>query len=95
MAIGAITPTGKLGMVATGTSQNALIPTTGTPTLVIVTNMGERPAFVQLGTSNAVVASPSGPSAIVMPEKTMTLSLGTSTYIAALGAGPLDMLFGT
>jgi hypothetical protein len=81
-------------MVATGTSQNALIPTTGTPTLVIVANMGERPAFVQLGTAG-VVASPSGPSAIVFLEKTMTLSLGANTYIAALGAGPLDLLFGT
>jgi hypothetical protein len=32
---------------------------------------------------------------IVMPEKAMTLSLGANTYIAALGAGPLDLLFGT
>lgn len=86
MSLAAFTPTGQAALVANGTSSNVAVPLTGTPTQVLLTNLGLIPVFVVLGTSNAVVATVATGMPI-LPGTSLPLALGTNTYLAAITTG--------
>lgn len=84
MALAGFSPSGIASLTAIATSQNVALPGTpsGPPTAV-VTNLGPSPAFVALGTTNAVVATLSTGVAI-LPGTSLALTLGANTYLAAI-----------
>jgi hypothetical protein len=84
MAIASFAPTATIVLDAGATSSNAALPTTGTPTVAMVTNTGAAPVWVQLGGSS-VTASPST-SLAVMPGAQVALTIGANTYIAVVAA---------
>lgn len=86
MSLAAFTPTGQAALVANGTSSNVAVPLTGTPTQVLVTNLGLIPAFVVLGASNAVAATVATGTPI-LPGNSLPLVLGANTYLAAVTTG--------
>ena len=99
MALAAINPTGQAALTAGTVSSNVAIPETGTPTQVLVQNLGNRAAFVLLGTSSAVAATVAdGTPILPAPDGGVVLTLGTNTYIAAItsnGSTPLRITAGT
>lgn len=99
MALAAINPTGQAALTAGTTSTNVQIPTTGTPTQVLVQNLGNRAAFVVLGSSVAVAATVAGGTPILpTPDGGVVLTLNSNTYIAAItsnGSAPLRITAGT
>lgn len=99
MALAAINPTGQAALTAGTASSNVAIPVTGTPTQVLVQNLGNRPAFVLLGSSSAVAATvASGTPVLPNPDGGVVLTLGVNTYIAAItsnGSTPLRITAGT
>lgn len=99
MALAAINPTGQAAMTAGTTSTNVAIPTTGTPTQVLVQNLGNRAAFVLLGSTNTVAATVAdGTPVLPNPDGGVVLTLGANTYLAAItsnGSAPLRITAGT
>ena len=91
MALPAISPTGQVDLPVSTTSANVLIPATGTPTQVLVTNLGPLVAFVLLGTSNAIVATVDTGTP-VLPYSSLVLTLTPNTYIAAITQGNSTVL---
>jgi hypothetical protein len=88
-------PTAATSLIAGLASTNVILPTTGTPTVILVTNMGVVPAYVLLGTSNAVVVT-SATGLPIMPGKSIYLTVGSNTYLAAIAAQttPLSIVVG-
>ncbi len=85
MALPIITPTpGAFALSVTSTSSKEILPTSGTPTALVLTNSGRAPIWVALG-STSVVATQT--SLIILPGKTVFLAIGANTYIAAIGVG--------
>lgn len=99
MALAAINPTGQAALTASTVSSNVAISTTGTPTQVLVQNLGNRAAFVLLGSSNAVAATVAdGTPILPCPNPGVVLTLGANTFIAAItadGSTPLRVTAGT
>lgn len=96
MTIASFAPTAAVNLPISATSANVLIPTTGTPTVALVTNMGERIAFVQMGTSNTVAATTTT-SLAIEPHDSVALTIGSNTYIAGIalsGVGQLNIAVG-
>lgn len=84
MAIASFAPTApSITIAATGTSARTVLPTTGTPTIALVSNLGSSTAFVALG-DNTVVAANGIP---VMPHSQLALTIGTATNIAVAAPG--------
>jgi hypothetical protein len=84
-------------MAVTATSSQVALPTTGTPTIALLTNLGIQPVFVTLGASSAVVAV-AGACAVVLPGRSLALTIGTNTNIAAVtltGVAGLNVAVGT
>jgi hypothetical protein len=84
-------------MAVTATSSQVALPTTGTPTIALLTNLGIQPVFVALGTSSAVVAV-AGACAVVLRGRSLALTIGTNTNIAAVtltGVAGLNVAVGT
>ncbi|MFL9904265.1 hypothetical protein PQR71_40110 [Paraburkholderia fungorum] len=97
MAIASFAPTAAVEMPVTATSSQVALPTTGTPTIALLTNLGIQPVFVSLGTSSAVAAV-AGACAVVMPGKSLALTIGTNTNLAAVtltGASGLNVAVGS
>ena len=84
MATPSFTPTANVALAAGTASANVAIPTTGSPTEVIVTNFGPAPAFVALGGAG-VAASVAGGTP-VLPQSSIALALGANTELAAITA---------
>lgn len=74
------------------TSNRVLLPTTGTPTIALVSNPGPHTTYVLLGASNAVVASQTAGVALFSGQS-IALTIGTNTYIACHG-GSLNIAVG-
>lgn len=91
MAFPAIAPTGQANLAASIVSANVAIPLTGTPTQVLVTNLGPLVAFVLLGASNAVAVTPDVGTP-VLPYSTQVLTIGGNTYLAAVTQGNSTVL---
>jgi hypothetical protein len=77
-------PTASVEMTATQQSSNIALPTTGTPTIAIVQNLGEKWVYVALGTSNSVQVSPRAGIPIPPHGPAVPLTIGTNTYLAAV-----------
>jgi hypothetical protein len=84
MAIASFAPTATIVLEAGATSSNAALPTTGSPTVAMVTNTGAAPVWVQLGGSGVTASSAS--SLAIMPGAQVALTIGTNTYIAVVAA---------
>lgn len=99
MALAAINPTGQAAMTAGTVSSNVAIQATGSPTQVLVQNLGQRPAFVVLGSSAAAAATvANGTPVLPNPDGGVVLTLNSNTYIAAItsnGSTPLRITAGT
>lgn len=86
----AITPLSAFTQTATAffsagpTTSNVVIPTTGSPTMMLVTNTSEAVVYVVFGTSNAVVATQATGLAIEPHATTVPLVIGSNTYMAAI-----------
>lgn len=83
MAIASFAPTAAVEMAVTATSSQVALPSTGTPTIALLTNLGIQPVFVALGASSAVTAAV-GACAVVMPGRSLALTIGTNTNLAAV-----------
>lgn len=71
-------PTASAFLAATPTPATIVLPTTGTPTVALVTNIGQLLVFVALA---ATVAPPAG--VVLMPGASIMLTIGGATNIAA------------
>ena len=74
--------TGEAVIAANGTSQTVVVPTTGTPTQVIVTNLGPAVAYVGYGAS--VTVANGHP---VLPNVPVVMNLNAATNISAITTG--------
>jgi hypothetical protein len=86
-------PTASAYLPATATPATIVLPTTGTPTVALVTNIGPLPVFPALGTT---VPPPTGIA--LMPGASITLSITGATNIAAAtlsGASGINIAVGT
>jgi hypothetical protein len=84
IAESAFTPTARAQMAAEPTSSNVALPTTGTPTLLRVTNLGPFDAFVLLGSSSAVAAAVATGLTVLARTSSPFLVIGSNTYLAAI-----------
>jgi len=84
MAIVSFAPTAMVVLDATTTSSRVALPTTGTPTIALVTNPSPAPVWVQLGDSSATASSTG--SLAVVPNGQIALTIGTNTDIAVIAA---------
>jgi hypothetical protein len=90
----AFTLTGKAFLLCGATSANVALSTSGSPSCAIVSNPTEYPAWVLLGTSNAVAVT-TATGVIVLPQSSITLALASNTYLAGIGQGAnLDIALG-
>ncbi len=92
MPLASISITGKASLIATSTSQSVALPTTGTPTTCLVTNLGDYVCYILLGTTAPTVTPSNGVP--VMPGQSLALTLGSNTFAAAIGSGPVDFALG-
>jgi hypothetical protein len=83
MAIASFGPTASVEMSVTTTSSNVVIPTTGTPTIALVSNLSGQPVFVAMGTSSTVTVTVGG-GVPVMPGTQLALTISPNTYLAAI-----------
>lgn len=80
-------PTASAYLAVTGASSSIVLPTTGAPTVALVTNIGSVPVFLALGNSSVTVTAPNGIA--LMPGASLMLAIGAATNLAA------DTLAGT
>jgi hypothetical protein len=95
--IASFAPTAAVEMAVTSTSSQITIPTTGTPTIALLTNLGIQPIFVALGTSSAVNVV-AGAGVVVMPGQPLALTIGANTNLAAVtltGVSGLNVAVGS
>lgn len=90
MALPAIAPTGQADLPVSTTSANVAIPMTGTPTQIIVANLGPLTAFVLLGNSSVAATVDTGTP--VLPYTTIVLTIGANTNLAAITQGNSTVL---
>jgi hypothetical protein len=74
--------TGETVIAANGTSQTVTVPATGTPTQVILTNLGPAVAYVGYGAS--VTVANGHP---LVPNVPVVMNLNAQTAIAAITTG--------
>jgi hypothetical protein len=72
-------------LLGTAASQNTLLSVTGSPTTIVLTNPGNQPAYVALGASSVSVAV--GVGTLVAPGASVSLAIGSNTYLAYIGWG--------
>jgi hypothetical protein len=94
MAIGSLGVTGIESIVASLENANVALPTTGSPTTCLVTNLGVAVAYVLLGNNTVTVSSSTGVA--VLPGSSVALALGENTYLAAFAnqSVPLNIVLG-
>jgi hypothetical protein len=93
--VASFAPTAAVEMVVSTMSARVAIPTTGSPTVVVVTNLSGQAVFVALGGSNVTVSA--GGGVPVMPFGKLALTIGGNTYLAAItqaGFAELDLTVG-
>ena len=95
--IASFAPTAAVELAVSTTSSQVAIPTTGTPTIALVTNLGIQPVFVALGTSSTVTVV-AGSGVVVMPGQPLALTIGANTNLAAItltGVAGINIAVGT
>ena len=98
MALASITVTASAFLTAGTTSANVLIPTTGTPTTLLVTNTSDQMAYVALGIGAGTTATLNASIAIPRQSTSVPIAISTNTYIAgivAIGTAGLSITVGT
>jgi hypothetical protein len=91
MAIASFAPSGAVNLPVSTTSSNVELPSDGSPTAALVTNMGEHVAFVELGGDDTVSASVDS-SVAIMPGRSAALTLGTNTWLAGVALAGVSRL---
>jgi hypothetical protein len=91
MALPAIAPTGQADLPVGTTSSNVQIPATGTPTQVLVNNLGPLTAFVKLGVDNTVTVTVDTGTPI-LPYSSLPLTLGANSWLAGITQGNSTVL---
>lgn len=86
----AFTPTGQTQLAVGTTSSNVAWPTTGSPTQIVVNNLGPLTAYVQLGNGSVTSSVASGMA--ILPYTDATLVVGANTNIAAITQGGSTVL---
>ena len=103
MALASFSPTASITLSAGKTSTAVAIPTTGSPTTAVITNISSpgnetgNVGFIQMGTSSSVQASDLT-SYAVLAGQAVVLTIGSNTYIAAVtqfGETQLNITVGT
>lgn len=103
MALASFNPTASFTFPIGKASAAAAIPTTGSPTTMVVTNIRApgnetgNVGFVQMGTTSAVQASDLT-SYAVLAGQSVVLTIGSNTYIAGVtqfGETQLNITVGT
>lgn len=83
MAIASFGPTAAIEMAVTQVTANVALPTAGTPTIAIVSNLSQQVVFVALGTGTVTAAI--GTSMAILPGTSVALTIGgTITNLAAI-----------
>jgi hypothetical protein len=90
MAIASFAPTAAIEMPVTPVSSRVALPATGTPTIALVTNLGQQVVFVSLGDDAAEAAA--GSSLAVLPHTQVALTIGANTNLAAVTLAGLSGL---
>jgi hypothetical protein len=97
MALAGFAPTGgTVSLEAGPESSNIALSLTGSPPTLLITNLGERPAFVALGAADTVAATIG--SLAVPASGSVALTVASNTYIAAItlqGQTMLNVTSGT
>lgn len=83
MAIASFGPTATVAVEATSTSAATALPTSGTPTIALVSNISASTVFAALGSSSSVTATVTG-SVPILPMSQLALTIGANTYIALI-----------
>lgn len=91
MALPAIAPTGQADLPINTVSANVQIPSAGTPTQVMVSNLGPLTAYVLLGTSNTVTVT-TDTGTPILPYTSLPLTLGANTWLAGITQGNSTVL---
>ena len=84
MAVASFAPTASFDMSVTQQSQNVALPTTGTPTIAFVENLGEQIIYVALVASGTAQVSPRQGLAVYPRTPPFPLTIGANTNIAAV-----------
>lgn len=81
MTIASFAPANTSFLSASATSENIAIPSGGT--VAVVTNLGQGPAFLALGTSSSLSVTVQG-GLPVLPGQQTALTIGANTTLAAV-----------
>jgi hypothetical protein len=96
MTIPSFAPTDAVELQATNVSSSVELPTTGSPTVAIVTNLGQRVVFVAMG--DDAVEAVQYEAMAVLPGSPVALTIGVNTNLAAItlsGVVGLNIAVGT
>ncbi len=90
------TISGVVQLEVTSVTAAIALPLTGSPPTALITNFGEKTAFVALGGSTVTVTPATGLA--VLPMASVALAIGSNTYLAAVtmaGETGLNVATGT
>lgn len=91
-----LAPTSAFNMLVGQQTANQAWSATGTPTIMLVSNIGDQTVYVALG-SSTVKADPAASTAILPRTPPVSLTLGANTNIAAVcpaGASAINVTVG-
>lgn len=77
-------PTASAVINAGTVSASVALPTAGTPTIAMLTNLGEVPIFAVIGTASTLVATAPLGLPIMPYAEPFAVTIGTNTTIAAV-----------
>lgn len=83
-------PTGVVSLPVNATSSSVQLPSTGSPAIAVVTNLGEQIAFIALG-DDTIEASAST-SLAILPHGSLALTLGANAYLAGITLAGVSQL---
>jgi hypothetical protein len=94
MSLSSFAPSGFATLVPSNVSSSVALPgTPGGPATALVTNTGKSIAYILLGTAGVTVSSP---ALALLPGRSIPLTLGDNTELAAVGQGSvLNIAVGT
>lgn len=84
MALASMNPTANAVLLASPVSSNVLIPTTGTPTMALIQNLGSVLVWFAVGIGSGVTATTLNTP--LQPGGQFALTIGTNTFLAAIAA---------
>ncbi|WCM21369.1 hypothetical protein NDK50_07950 [Paraburkholderia bryophila] len=90
MALPDFVLTGTAVLSANGVSKTVVIPAAGTPTQLIVTNLGPATAFFVLGNSSIQATVATGHA--IVPNEPMVINLNGATNLSAITTGDNALL---